>query len=159
MVSPSLSFLCDSIAVALIAHYGIKHTPVDVRDILLDPPAELRRHVGLTEVSFGEAIWLRLIGGQGSVFSNNQLPEPERRYHLACALFTALCSTPSGREAGLPEVPNDDMKAQMDSFARRLLLAPELLPENWRTLPACRLAELAGVPQSVAEAQLATAGE
>lgn len=151
----TLTFLCDSLAAGLFAHYGIAQLPVPVRDMLINPPPDLRRDVSLTEVSFGEAIWLRLLGGQGSVFANSDLPEPERRYHMACALFTALCATAGGRAVGLPPVPNDEMKAQMDLFARRLLMAPQLLPEGWQGMPPAGLAELCGVPQVVAETHLA----
>jgi hypothetical protein len=156
MAHPTFEFLCDSIAVALLSHYGITHTPVPVREMLLDPPLELRHDLSLTEVTFGQAIWLRLIGGQGSIFANSELPEPERRYHMAGALFTALCASRGGREAGLPAAPNDDMLAQMDFFARRLLLAPELLPPDWQAMQPEALAELAGVPPAVAQAHLAT---
>jgi hypothetical protein len=54
-------------------------------------------------------------------------------------------------------MPNDEMKTQKDFFARRLLLAPELLPEGWETMAPQALAELAGVPLEVAEAHLAHA--
>lgn len=155
MPSASLSFLCDCLASALIAHYNVARLPVPVRDMLANPPADLSRDISLTEVTFGEAIWLRLLGGQGSVFANSDLPEPERRYYMACALFTALCATTGGQQAGLPPVPNDDMKTQMDLFARRLLMAPQLLPAGWQRLSAAGLAELAGVPHAVAEAHLA----
>jgi hypothetical protein len=157
MARPTLEFLCDSIAVALLSHYDIKRIPVPVREMLLDPPPDLRLDLSLTEVRFGEATWLRMIGGQGSVFANGDLPEPERRYHMACSLFTAFCATQGGRAAGLPEMPNDDMKAQKDFFARRLLLAPELLPAGWQTMAPKALADLAGVPLEVAEAHLANA--
>ena len=155
MASASLTFLCDSLATALFAHYGISRLPVPVRDMLLEPPPDLQRDLSLTEVGFGEAIWLRLLGGQGSVFANADLPEPERRYHMACALFTALCATAGGRAIGLPPVPNDEMKAQMDLFARRLLMAPQLLPDGWQRMAPAGLAELCGVPQGVAETHLA----
>jgi len=155
MVRPSLDFLCDSLAVGLLSHYGVTRAPVPVRDMLLEPPPDLRRDISLTDVSFGEAIWLRLIGGQGAVFANERLPEPERRYHMACALFTALCATRGGQAVGLPEVPNDDLTTQMDQFARRLLLAPEVLPENWAELSSAQLAKLCGVPVEVAEQHLA----
>jgi hypothetical protein len=155
MAVASLTFLCDSLAAALFAHYGVSEVPVPVRDMLVDPPPELRRDLSLTEVSFGEAVWLRLLGGQGSVFANSELPEPERRYHMACALFTALCTTAGGRAVGLPPVPNDEMKAQMDLFARRLLMAPQLLPEGWQGMAPAGLAQLCGVPEGVAEIHLA----
>lgn len=158
MSRPSLEFLCDSLAVALLSHYGVTQAPVPVSQMLLDPPPDLRRDISLTDVNFGEAVWLRLIGGQGSVFANQTLPEPERRYHMACALFTALCATQGGQAIGLPDVPNDDLKAQMDQFARRLLMAPEVLPEGWRALPSERLAELCGVPVDVVENHLAAVG-
>jgi hypothetical protein len=157
MTRPSLDFLCDSLAVALLSHYRIKRAPVPIRDMLLNPPPDLRRDISLTDVSFGEAIWLRLIGGQGSVFANETLPEPERRYHMACALFTALCSTRGGQAVGLPEVPNDELKMQMDQFARRLLLAPEVLPANWSTFTPSQLAALCGVPIEIAAETLTLA--
>jgi hypothetical protein len=155
MPTASLSFLCDCLASALIAHYGVARLPVPVRDMLANPPPDLRRDISLSEVTFGEAIWLRLLGGQGSIFANADLPEPERRYHMACALFTGLCATAGGRRVGLPAVPNDEMKTQMDLFARRLLMAPQLLPAGWQQLSPAGLAELCGVPYAVAETHLA----
>jgi hypothetical protein len=155
MERPALDFLCDSLVVGLLAHYRVRRVPVPVRDMLISPPPDLRRDISLTDVSFGEAIWLRLIGGQGSIFVNENLPEPERRYHMACALFTALCATRGGQAVGLPEVPNDDLKVQMDQFARRLLLAPEVLPHDWASLAPAQLASLCGVPVEIAEQQIA----
>ncbi|MCC7361768.1 MAG: hypothetical protein IT317_19960 [Anaerolineales bacterium] len=155
MTTASLTFLCDCLAAALFEHYGVARLPVPVREMLANPPPDLRRDVSLTEVTFGEAIWLRLLGGQGSVFANSDLPEPERRYYMACALFTALCATAGGRRVGLPPVPNDDMPTQMDLFARRLLMAPRLLPAGWQALGPAGLAELCGVPHAVAVAHLA----
>ena len=156
MIGASLEFLCDCIVVALLSHYAVRQAPVPVQDMLLAPPPDLRHDVSLTEVDFGQAMWLRLIGGQGSVFANTELPAAERRYHMACALFTALCATKGGRAVGLPDVPNENMRAQMDLFARRLLMPPELLPKGWEHLSPESLAELCGVPQPVAEAHLAS---
>jgi hypothetical protein len=48
------------------------------------------------------------------------------------------------------------MKVQMDVFARRLLLAPELLPADWQAWSPERLAAHCGVPESVAALHLAT---
>ena len=154
MNGPSLEFLCDCLVAAFLAHYGVKRVPVPLREMLLAPPPDLARDLSLTEVSFGEAIWLRPLSGQGSVFVNMEMSEAERRYAMARSLFIGLCASQGGREVGLPDIPNDNLKAQSDLFARRLLMAPELLPSGWRQLPAEDLAALCGVPRPVAEAQL-----
>jgi hypothetical protein len=150
MASPSLKFLCDCLATALLSHYGVTQLPVPLRQMLMEPPPELSGDLGLTEVSFGEAIWLRPPSGQASVFVNAEMPEPERRYAMARAMFIGLCTSKSGHAAGLPAVPNDDLKAQSDLFARRLLMAPELLPDGWEQLEPQALAALCGVPEPVA---------
>ncbi len=157
MARPSLEFLADCLAAALLAHYRVTQLPVPLREMLREPPPELRRDLSLTEVSFGEAIWLRPPSGQASVFVNSELPEPERRYAMARAMFIGLCSSKSGQGAGLPPVPNLDLKAQCDLFARRLLMAPELLPAGWEQLEPRTLAGLCGVPEPVAAATLAAA--
>lgn len=154
MTRPSLEFLCDCLATALLSHYRVTELPVPLRQMLREPPPELSRDLGLTEVSFGEAIWLRPPSGQASVFVNAEMPEPERRYAMARAMFIGLCTSQSGRGAGLPAVPNDDLKAQSDLFARRLLMAPELLPPGWEHLEPGALAVLCGVPEPVAAATL-----
>jgi len=154
MAQPSLKFLCDCLATALLSHYGVTHMPVPLREMLLDPPPDLAHDLGLTEVGFGEAMWLRPPSGMATVFVNAEMPEPERRYAMARAMFVGLCTTKGGQAAGLPAVPNEDLKAQSDLFARRLLMAPELLPSGWQWLAPQALAALCGVPQPVAAAQL-----
>jgi hypothetical protein len=150
MTKPSLKFLCDCMAAALLSHYGVTALPVPLRQMLINPPPELSGDLGLTEVGFGEAIWLRPPSGQASIFVNADMPECERRYAMARAMFIGLCASQSGRAAGLPAVPNDDLKAQSDLFARRLLMAPELMPNGWEQLEPQALAELCGVPEPVA---------
>ena len=108
-------------------------------------------------MNFGEATWLRPPSGLATVFVNAEMAEPERRYAMARAMFVGLCATRGGRAAGLPAVPNADLKAQSDVFARRLLMAPELLPPGWQRLAPQALATLCGVPRPVAEAQLLSA--
>ena len=159
MAQPSLKFLCDCLATALLSHYGVTQVPVPLRAMLLEPPPDLARDLSLTEVGFGEAMWLRPPSGLATVFVNADMPEPERRYAMARAMFVGLCTTKGGQAAGLPAVPNADLKAQSDLFARRLLMAPELLPAGWQRLAPQALAALCGVPQPVAEAQLQTASQ
>jgi hypothetical protein len=157
MPQPSLKFLCDCLATALLSHYGVTQAPVPLREMLQEPPPDWARDLGLTEMSFGEAMWLRPPSGLGTVFVNTEMPEPEQRYAMARAMFVGLCTTKGGQAAGLPAVPNADLKAQSDLFARRLLMAPELLPNGWQWLAPQALAALCGVPQPVAEAHLQTA--
>ena len=154
MARPSLEFLCDCLATALLSHYSVTQMPVPLRDMLLSPPPELSGDLGLTEVTFGDAMWLRPPSGLASVLVNADMPEAELRYAMARAMFVGLCTTKTGRAAGLPSVPNDQLKAQSDLFARRLLMAPGLLPADWKQLGPRALAALCGVPEPVAEAHL-----
>jgi hypothetical protein len=73
---------------------------------------------------------------------------------MARAMFVGLCKSKGGQAAGLPHVPNDELNAQMDLFARRLLLAPCLLPPDWERLPPEELAGLCDVPVPVAAEHL-----
>jgi hypothetical protein len=153
---PSLEFLCDCLATALLSHYGVTGLPVPLRAMLLEPPPDLGRDLGLTEVSFGEAGWLRPPNGLATIVVNAKLPEAERRYAMARAMFVGLCTTKAGQTAGLPTVPNAELKAQSDLFARRLLMAPQLLPPGWEQFEPQSLAALCGVPEPVAAAHLLT---
>ena len=154
MARPSLEFLCDCLVSALLSHYSVKRMPVPLRQMLLEPPPDLIHDLDLTDVGFGEAIWVRPLSRQASVFVNADMSEPERRYAMARAMFVGLCTTKGGRAAGLPAVPNDQLRVQSDLFARRLLMAKELLPDGWEQLGPQALAALCGVPEPVAEAQL-----
>jgi hypothetical protein len=123
--------------------------------MLGSPPPDLAKHISLTEtLPFGDALWLRPPGGQASIFVNPAIPEPNKRYGMARAMFVGLCSSKGGQDVGLPEVPNDDLSAQSDLFARRLLLAPALMPADWEAMPVASLADLFGVPVEVVEAHL-----
>jgi hypothetical protein len=156
MTEPSLEFLCVCIVEALLAHYRVTYLPVPVRVMLQAPPPDLARDLSLTETAGthgGDALWLRTMGAQGSVFVNTSLPEPSQRYGMARALFTALCASEGGQAVGLPPVPNNHLRFQGDLFARRLLLPRSLLPNGWERLPPQSLAGLCGVPVEVAEAE------
>ena len=97
MAQPSLKFLCDCLATALLSHYGVTQVPVPLRAMLLEPPPDLAHDLSLTEVGFGEAMWLRPPSGLATVFVNADMPEPERRYAMARAMFVGLCTTKGGQ--------------------------------------------------------------
>ncbi len=155
MAKPSLEFLCHCITIALLDHYAIDKAPVPVREMLDSPPPDLAGDLSLTTgLPFGDALWLRLLRGQGTVFVNNGLSEVEQRYAMAHALFTGLCASKGGRAVGLPAVPNDELNVQGAMFARQLLMPPVLLPDGWEEMSTPALANLFSVPLSVAETRL-----
>ncbi|MBI3241228.1 MAG: hypothetical protein HYZ49_02930 [Chloroflexi bacterium] len=154
MPQPSLEFLCDSIVATLLEYYGIESPPVPIRDILRSPPLDLAGDLNLVEgLPFGDALWIRLPDGKGKVFVNLGISERERRYAMARALFTGICTSQGGRAAGLPHVPNDKLSAQASIFARRLLMSEDLLPDSWDSMSLEELADLFRVPQMVVEAR------
>ncbi len=155
MERPSLEFLFDSIAVALLERYGVEAPPVPIREFLRFPPGDLARDLSLTEsLPFGEAFWLRLGGGQGAIFSNPELPDPQYRHALAAALFTGLCSSAGGLAAGLPPVASDQFYASRDMFAGQVLMPEPLLPANWSSMPVTELADLFQMPLELGESRL-----
>ena len=155
MAEPSFEFLCTAVTAALLDHYRLRQPPVSVRDILQTPPPDLERELSLAEVlPFGEALWMRTHTGQGCVFVNPGLPEPQKRYAMACALFTALSASPGGKALGFPAVPNEQLREQQDLFARHLLIPAELLPRIGPALSAEALARMFVVPLAAAEARL-----
>lgn len=153
MSGPSVEFLIRSLVVALLDNFQVDRPPVPVRKMIASPPPDLARDLSLTEnsfITFCEAMWLRLIGGQGVVFVNANLPEPQRRYAMACALFAGLCSTEGGRAVGLYDGSYEVAKTYEHQFARELLIPLELLPSDWDTMSAAELSALFDVPVSAA---------
>jgi len=155
MALPSLDFLCECVVAGLLDYYSIVHPPVPIREMLASPPPDLAGDLSLSSgLPFGDALWLRLLRGQGTVFVNNTLSHEAQRYAMAHALFTGLCSSEGGRAAGLPAVPNDALNAQGAMFARLLLMPLDLLPEAWESMSPPDLARLFMVPVSVAETRV-----
>lgn len=155
-MQPSFEFLSQSIVAALLEYYHVDGPPVPVRQFLLSPHPDLVEDVSLIEgegITFCDALWVRLVRGQGVVFVNSALPEPQRRYGMACALFSALCSSRGGRAAGYSSGWNGSIYERAAVFARWLLIPAELLPSDWPQLSAEELADLFLIPRAVAEAR------
>ncbi len=154
MAQPTVKFLCVAIANALLAHYGVERPPVPVRDFLRAPPPDLSNELSLIEaLSFGEAMYIRGLSGQGTVFSNPSLPGYTQRFALARALFLGLCNSRGGQAAGLPpaKVLTNDLYDIANYFARCLLMPKWLLPEGWEAMAPEYVAELFDVSVSVVE--------
>jgi hypothetical protein len=154
MAQPTVKFLCVAIANALLAHYGVERPPVPVRDFLRTPPPDLTNELSLIEaLSFGEAMYIRGLSGQGTVFSNPNIPGATQRVALARALFLGLCNSRGGQAAGLPsaKVLTSELHNSASYFARCLLMPEWLLPEGWETMRPEPLAELFDVPVPLVE--------
>ena len=152
-----MEFLTRSVAIALLDHCGVQKPPVPIRKLILSPPRDLATDLSLVEnphITFCSAQWIRLIGGQGVMFVNGNLAEPERRYAMACALFSALCFTPGGQASGLQALAQSESYACDERFARYLLMPIELLPNDWHLMSVEALADLFGVPLEVAATRL-----
>lgn len=153
-MTPSVQFLCLCIIEALLEHYQISQPPVPVRELVRAPYPALTRELSLVEnahINFCDALWVRLMNGQGVMFVNGNLPEPQRRYAMAVALFSALCASPGGRDAGLPHPESIGIQFYAEQFARWLLMPNGLLPVDWQHSPTDELAETFIVPETQVE--------
>lgn len=157
-LKPTADFLIDSLVTGLLDHYGVRYPPVPIRRMALEPPLDFKHDISLSEsvnFTFCRSVWIRPLDGQGVIFLNGNLTERERRYELACALYSGVCGTNAGRESGLyfamSTLPPSAITNYASRFARKLLIPTELLPLRWEKLSTEALAELFEVPEPVAQ--------
>jgi hypothetical protein len=160
-LKPTTDFLIDSLVTGLLEHYRIDHPAVPVRRMVSEPPPDFSRDISLSEsinFTFCRSVWIRPLDGQGVIFLNANLTERERRYELACSLFSGVCGTAAGHESGLYQSvttgPASNTSDFANRFARRLLMPVELLPYRWEKFSAESFADLFEVPTSVAQLRL-----
>ncbi len=157
-IKPTADFLIDSIVTGLLDHYGVRYPPVPIRRMILEPPLDFKTDLSLSEsvnFTFCRSVWIRPLDGQGVIFLNGNLTERERRYELACALYSGVCGTNAGRESGLyfamstlaPSATSD----YANRFARKLLIPAELLPPRWEKLSTQAFADMFEVPEPIAQ--------
>lgn len=151
-----LDLLIESLAHGLLRLYGVTRPPVPIFEMLEHPPAGMERDLDLClGLPFGEAIYLRLLNGQGTVFVNPALPNDRQRYASAGALLIGLLHSPGGRALSPGLTPDHYPEEATDYFARCLLLPAQLLPPGFATMTVSELAELFGVPPEVVSVRLA----
>jgi hypothetical protein len=162
LVKPTLEFLTASLAAALLHDFGVSQAPVPIRQMVSKPPPDLTTDISLAEsphFTFCRAMWIRPLDGQGVIFLNAGLPENERRYELACALFAGLSASAGARAAGLYAAINGgSSSAQIthaQRFARWLLMPLEFLPPDWQHQTDEELARLFAIPLYIARARRA----
>jgi hypothetical protein len=158
--SPSIEFLIQAIVTSLLHDYGVERPPVPIRLMVTTPPPGVAGDIKLAEspnFTFCRAAWIRLLDGQGIIFLNSALSEPEQRFELAQALFAGLCASPSARASGLYGAVIAASPAQQlaygQSFARQLLMPIPFLPTNWQQLTDQALAQYFVLPVPVVQAQ------
>jgi hypothetical protein len=146
-----LDLLAESLANGLLEHYAVSRPPVPVFEMVRRPPAGLERHVSLClALPYSDAIYLRLLNGQGTIFVNPRISWVQQRFATARAMLVSLFNTPGGRALGLGLAPAQFPDETADYFARCLLIPHNLLPGDWRDQPASELARTFEVPPEVA---------
>ena len=145
-----LDLLAELLAGGLLQYYNVIRPPVPVFEMVRRPPAGLERHISLClALPYSDAIYLRLLNGQGTIFVNPRISWAQQRYATARAMLVSLFNTPGGRALGLDVTPTVFPDETAEYFARCLLLPSRLLPDNWPQLPATELAHMFEVPPEV----------
>jgi hypothetical protein len=160
-LKPTTEFLIDSLVTGLLEHYQIEHPAVPVRRMVGEPPPDFNRDISLSEsinFTFCRSVWIRPLDGQGVIFLNANLTERERRYELACSLFSGVCGTTVGHESGLYQaansLPTSTTTDFASRFARKLLMPVQLLPYRWEKFSTESFADLFEVPVQIAHLRL-----
>jgi hypothetical protein len=150
-----LDLLAESLAYGLIRHYDIVRPPVPIFEMVRRPPAGLERHLSLClALPYSDAIYLRLLNGQGTIFVNPRLSQAHQRYATARAMLLGLANSPGGHALGLGVTPVSFPDEATEYFARCLLMPTSLLPANWQALPDSELAQIFDVPPEVVAARI-----
>ncbi len=150
-----LDLLAESLASGFLRQYEVRRPPVPIFEMVRQPPEGLERHLSLClALPYSDAIYLRLLNGQGTIFVNPRLAGPLQRFAAARALLLGLFNTPGGQALGLGSLSIELPEETANYFARCLLMPANLLPADWRTLPVAELAQIFDVPQEVAAARI-----
>jgi hypothetical protein len=151
-----LDLLAESMASGLVKYYEVVRPPVPIFEMVRRPPTGLERHLSLClALPYSDAIYLRLLNGQGTIFVNPRISWAHQRYATARALLVGLFNTPGGRALGLGVTPVQFPDEIADYFARCLLLPAELLSPDVAARPVLELARLFEVPPETVAARMA----
>jgi hypothetical protein len=122
-----------NLARGLIEYFGRAEPPVQVEDMLTQPPPLYDADFGLVEMysNLWDATFARPPSQRGSIFVRSDLPQVERRFALAREMLSALITSKHGRAMGLPELLLPHLRESAEYFARYLLV-PELMLDAYR---------------------------
>ena len=122
-----------NLARGLIEYFGRSEPPVEIENMLNQPPPLYDADFGIVEMysNLWDATFARPPSQRGSIFVRSDLPADERRFALAREMLSALITSKHGRAMGLPELLLPNLRESAEYFAR-FLLVPELMLKAYR---------------------------
>ncbi len=151
-----LDLLAESLASGLLQHYQVTRPPVPIFEMVRRPPSGLERHISLClALPYSDAIYLRLLNGQGTIFVNPRISWAQQRFATARAMLVSLFNSPGGRALGLGVTPVQFPDEVAEYFARCLLMPRSFFPQDWAQQPILEIARVFEVPPETAATRVA----
>lgn len=117
-----------NLARGLVEYFSKTQPPVDVEEMLKQPPPLYDADFGVVEMysNMWDATFARPPSQRGSIFVRVDLDPQERRFALAREMLSALITSKHGRAMGLPDLLLPHLRESAEYFARYLLI-PDLM--------------------------------
>ncbi len=122
-----------NLARGLIEYFSGAEPPVDVEEMLKQPPPLYDADFGVVEMysNMWDATFARPPSQHGSIFVRIDLEPDERRFALAREMLSALITSKHGRAMGLPDLLLPHLRESAEYFARFLLI-PDIMLETFK---------------------------
>lgn len=122
-----------NLARGLIEYFSRAEPPVDVEEMLKQPPPLYDADFGVVEMysNMWDATFARPPSQRGSIFVRIDLEPEERRFALAREMLSALITSKHGRAMGLPDLLLPHLRESAEYFARYLLI-PDMMLEAFK---------------------------
>ncbi|MGD8634328.1 MAG: hypothetical protein PVF85_12200 [Anaerolineales bacterium] len=122
-----------NLARGLIEYFSRAEPPVDVEEMLKQPPPLYDADFGVVEMysNMWDATFARPPSQRGSIFVRIDLEQEERRFALAREMLSALITSKHGRAMGLPDLLLPHLRESAEYFARYLLI-PDMMLEAFK---------------------------
>ncbi len=117
-----------NLAQGLIEYFSRAEPPVDVEEMLKQPPPLYDADFGVVDMysNMWDATFARPPSQRGSIFVRIDLEPEERRFALAREMLSALITSKHGRAMGLPDLLLPHLRESAEYFARYLLI-PDIM--------------------------------
>lgn len=122
-----------NLARGLVEYFGRAEPPVDVENMLNQPPPLYDADFGVVDMysNLWDATFARPPSQRGSIFVRIDLDPEQRRFALARELLSALITSKQGRSMGLLDLLLPHLHESSEFFAR-VLLVPDRMLEAYR---------------------------